>query len=182
MSDRSPSVLPVAAGPRSSAIVPALVKLAALAALGVLPGVLASCGGEDVAFGVTSAWSRPTPTGAADGVLYFSLGSDRDDALVAVDVPETVAGSAELHRTEGGSGGGGHSHGGGGEEVMSMEQVQAVPVGAGERVEFAPGGNHVMLVDLVQPLARGASFEVTMRFESGRSLVVPVVVGDNPPG
>ncbi len=145
-------------------------------------GVLSSCGDDDATFGVTSAWSRPTPAGATSGVLYFVLGSDRDDALVAVDVPAAVARSAELHRTEGGSSGGAHVHGGGGEAAMSMGQVDTVPVSAGATVEFAPGGNHVMLVDLARPLEPGDAFDVTMRFESGRSLVVGVVVADNPPG
>jgi copper(I)-binding protein len=38
-----------------------------------------------------------------------------------------------------------------------------------------------MLIDVAEPLTRDTRFTVTLRFASGRSLDVPVVVADNPP-
>src|SRR3546814_982987 len=58
--------------------------------------------------------------------------------LVAVETP--VAGRAETHRTVRDG------------DVMRMEPAEIVEVPAGAQVEFAPGGLHIMLMDLKQPL------------------------------
>lgn len=147
-------------------------------------GAITACGGDDapVGFGASGAWSRPTPVGATNGVLYLTVSSDVDDALVGVDVPTDVAGEAQLHETIVSDDGGAHSHGGGdGGEVMSMGEVDTFPIDAASRITFAPGGNHVMLVDLVAPLETGERYTATLRFSSGRALDVEVVVADNPP-
>lgn len=161
--------------------------LTGLAALAGSALVSAACGSEAPAasFGAEAAWARPTPTGATNGVIYLTVSSDVADELVAAEVPASIAASAELHATMGGDGGGGgHSHGGdgGGGEMMSMGEVDSFPIAAGETLTFAPGGNHIMLIDVAEPLTRDTRFTVTLRFDSGRSLDVPVVVADNPPG
>jgi copper(I)-binding protein len=138
------------------------------------------CGGTASEFAVTGAWARPTPATATDGVVYLELTSDTDDTLVGVDVPTTVARGAELHTSDAG-GGGGHLHGGGGGEMVTMTPVEDVAVAAGDTIEFRPGGNHIMLVDLAEPLVLGDTFTATLRFSSGRSLAAEVTVSDNPP-
>jgi copper(I)-binding protein len=148
--------------------------------------LVAACGSEAPAasFGAEAAWARPTPTGATNGVIYLTVSSDVADALVGAEVPTSIAASTELHATMGGDSGGGHSHGGdGGDgEMMSMGAVESFPIAAGETLTFAPGGNHIMLIDVAEPLTRDTRFTVTLQFASGRSLDVPVVVADNPPG
>jgi hypothetical protein len=162
---------------------PILTGLAVLAGSALMS---AACGSEAPAasFGAEAAWARPTPTGATNGVIYLTVSSDVADELVAAEVPASIAASAELHATMGGDGGGGHSHGGdgGGGEMMSMGEVDSFPIAPGETLTFAPGGNHIMLIDVAEPLTRDTRFSVTLRFDSGRSLDVPVVVADNPPG
>jgi copper(I)-binding protein len=121
-----------------------LIGLAVLAGSALMS---AACGSEAPAasFGAEAAWARPTPTGATNGVIYLTVSSDVADELVAVEVPASIAASAET-------------------------------------LTFAPGGNHIMLIDVAEPLTRDTRFTVTLRFDSGRSLDVPVVVADNPPG
>lgn len=168
-------------------------RLAALAGLTLGAASLVGCGGEDdapVAFAASDAWSRPTPTGAVTGVLYLTVTSDQRDALVGVDVPADVAGTAELHTTMSADGDGGHSHGGAAgddagsdtEPAMQMTPVESFAIAAGGTLLFAPGGNHVMLLDLPDPLVAGETYTATLRFESGRTLDVDVVVADNAPG
>jgi copper(I)-binding protein len=166
-----------------------MTRRAILTGLAVLAGsalMSAACGSEAPAasFGAEAAWARPTPTGATNGVIYLTVSSDVADALVGAEVPTSIAASTELHATMGGDGGGGHSHGGdGGDgEMMSMGAVESFPIAAGETLTFAPGGNHIMLIDVAEPLTRDNRFTATLQFASGRSLDVPVVVADNPPG
>jgi len=54
----------------------------------------------------------------------------------------------------------------------------ALPIGAGASVELAPGGTHVMLVDLETPLAAGASVELTLVFAIAGEIAVAVPVVD----
>lgn len=138
------------------------------------------CGEDTSEFAATGAWARPTPATATDGVVYLELTSDVDDTLVGVDVPATVARSAELHTSDA-SGAGAHMHGGGGGEMVTMTPVEDVEVAAGDTIEFRPGGNHIMLVDLAEPLVVDDTFTATLRFSSGRSLAAEVTVSDNPP-
>lgn len=166
----------------------AATALAAIASLAV-----AACGGGDAVVDrptVTGAWARPSPAGAADGVVYFELRVPSDDTLVRVAVDPSVAASASLHATTGGPGGTPH-HGGGGDAgvtttavsgVVGMEVLEAVAVEAGEPLVFAPGGNHVMLERLAGPLVDGARFDLTITLASGATVVAPVVVTANPPG
>ena len=172
-------------------------RVAALVAVAALAVGVAACGSDATAvtFAATGAWSRPTPPGATDGVIYLTVSTDRADELVDVDVPATVAASAGLHATVIG-GDGGHHHGGGdgggdGDEpgtgdgagdTVTMADVDTFPLAAGGTVVFEPGGNHVMLEGLARPLSLGDRYTATLHFASGRTLDVEVIVADNPPG
>lgn len=143
---------------------------------------IAGCGtdGRAEEASVVDAWSRPTPSMAADGVLYLTVTSDVDDQLVAVEVPETVARAAELHETVAASDEP-HAHGGAEPEVLSMGEVTAVELPAGEPVLFEPGGNHIMLVGLADRLERGETFGVELQLASGRVLSTVAEVSVNAP-
>ncbi len=138
------------------------------------------CGDNQREFGAERAWARSTPASATNGVVYLEVSSDVDDSLVRVEVPLDVASRAELHTSDAASGGG-HDHGAVDDGIVTMEQVEEVPIAADTTVEFSPGGNHVMLVDIARPLVVGDTFSLTLQFASGRSLEVPVEVADNPP-
>jgi copper(I)-binding protein len=66
--------------------------------------------------------------------------------------------------------------------VMTMAPVEAVPVPAGGSTELAPGGYHVMLFGLTQPLAEGAIVPLTLTFQSGTVIEVGAVVSSVAPG
>lgn len=65
---------------------------------------------------------------------------------------------------------------------MRMRAIQALDLPAGKRIDLRPGGYHLMLMDLKQPLARDSQIPVTLRFQDaqGRStelqLSVPVLL------
>lgn len=109
-------------------------------------------------------WARATAPSAPSGAVYFVLsnvGKD-DDRLLSATTP--VAEKAELHT---------HLIDGG---VMRMRPVDAVEVAPGSPTTFAPGGLHVMLTGLKQPLVKGKAFPLTLRFEKGGPVTVQVDV------
>jgi len=48
--------------------------------------------------------------------------------------------------------------------VMRMRAVGTLALPAGKSITLSPGGYHVMLMDLVQPLREGESIPVTLTF------------------
>ena len=121
---------------------------------------------------VAGAWARPVADLAAQdtSAIYLSIaGGATDDALVAASVPEDVAGTVELHETAAADG----DMGGG---MMTMRQVESIPVPAGETVNLEPGGLHIMLLDVQRVIEPGEAIDVTLTFDSGEELVTTAEV------
>jgi periplasmic copper chaperone A len=112
---------------------------------------------------VADAKSRPTsPDGA--GVVYMIIMNHgaEDDDLTGLSTP--VADKAEMHRTVTAN------------NVSQMNPVADVPLKANDAISFAPGGLHVMLTGLKQPLKAGDSFPLTLNFAKAGAVVVTVSV------
>lgn len=152
-----------------------------VSALAAAVMLVAACGDDGPAeLTIEGAWARPTPSGATNGVVYFTITPDTDDTIVGVSVPAGIAASATLHTTStGGDDGGGH-HGGGTDEEITMDATDSVEISAGDAFEFSPGGNHVMLEGIVDPLTVGDHFTLTLQLGSGRAPTVDVIVSENP--
>jgi hypothetical protein len=61
--------------------------------------------------------------------------------------------------------------------MMMMEEAKAgIPVPANGTVELKPGGIHIMLMNLKQDLKPGDTFKLTLKFQSGKELMVDVPV------
>ncbi len=109
-----------------------------------------------------AAWARATAPGQAVGAAYATLTSPAPDRLVGVQTPITPR--AELHTmTMDGS-------------VMRMRPVNGVALPAGQPVALAPGGTHIMLMDLKAPLKPGEHFPLTLRFAHAAPVTVDVPV------
>ena len=122
--------------------------------------VLAACQAEPPAgVAVASATCRPTIGERKVTACYLELTSGRGDRLVSVSTP--AAGRAELHEmtTEGGI-----------MRMAAMPNGLALP--AGKTVSLAPGGDHIMLLDLRAGLEAGATVELTLTFEKAAPVEV----------
>ena len=116
---------------------------------------------------VSNAWSRTTPPGVTVGVAYFTLKNDttKSDRLLKLSTP--VASKAQVHRTEVLDG------------IARMREVAVLHVDAGQTLEFAPNGMHVMLMGLKKPLVEGQKFELEFLFEVAGPRKVEVTVRRN---
>jgi copper(I)-binding protein len=111
---------------------------------------------------VENAWSRAAMQGRT-GVVYLTIVDDgADDRLTAIASP--VAAKAELHESF-------TEHG-----VAKMRPVVALPVERGKPLALAPGGYHVMLMDLKRPLRQGDTFPITLNFEKAGQVKATVTV------
>ena len=97
---------------------------------------------------VTDPWVRGTvPSQMATGA-FMKITAAKTARLVGASSP--VAGVVEVHEMAIK------------DNVMTMRAVDALPLPAGKTVELKPGGYHVMLIDLVKPLAKGDTVPVTL--------------------
>lgn len=145
---------------------------------------------------VTGAWARTSPAVATAGAAYMDItnGTDADDVLVGASVDPSVAAKVELHETttttdedgamgEGTAGDVGEGEGMtntsmAGSPMMEMVPVDEIPVPAGETVVLEPGGLHLMLLDLAEPLEVGTTIEITLTFEEAGDVVATAEVRD----
>ena len=106
-------------------------------------------------------WSRATPAGAKVGGGYLSIENtgSAPDRLVSIAVP--FAARAEIHEMATKDG------------IMTMRPMDnGVEVPAGAKVEFKPGGYHIMFMELKQPLKQGETLKGTLTFEKAGSVDV----------
>ncbi|HEX7127312.1 MAG TPA: copper chaperone PCu(A)C [Thermodesulfobacteriota bacterium] len=153
---------------------PSLVLLAVLLAA----PAIAPASAAEPSLVVRDAWVRATPgaaavsshaasrgghdAGATAAYLTLENRGDRADRLVSVASP--VAGRAELHESRVENG------------IMRMRPVEGIAVPAGGSVRLEPGGLHVMLMGLHEPIAEGRRVPLTLTFESGATLAVDAEV------
>lgn len=115
---------------------------------------------------VTGAWARPTIAKLRISAAYFTAMGDKEDKLIAAHTD--IAGRAELHE---------HVMQG---DIAKMRPVAAVPLAPGNPAVFQPGGYHVMIMDLKQPLKEGDTFPLTLTFEKAGDVTVTVEVMKKP--
>ena len=61
--------------------------------------------------------------------------------------------------------------------MKMQEKAGGIVIPAGESVTLEPGGLHVMLMGLKQPLKKGEEIELTLHFEKAGDVTVKVPVG-----
>ncbi len=145
--------------------------------------VLSACGGgDDTGASVSDVWARATVPGASVGAVYFDLEVSNDDTLIGVAVPPEVAGQAEIHVSAPAEASGEMSDEMGDMGAMQMQVMpDGLPLTGGTTVSFEPGGYHVMLPDLVEPLTIGDVFELTLDFATADDVTVTVEIAETAP-
>lgn len=102
---------------------------------------------------ISQAWSRATPGGAkvAGGYLTIENKGSTPDRLIGGSAD--VAGKFEIHEMAVSNG------------VMTMRPLEkGLAIDPGKTVKLAPGGYHLMLMDLKSPLKQGDQVPVTLEF------------------
>lgn len=128
-----------------------LSRLLSLVAAASLCGLSAAAAAQS-SVKVENAWLRPAVAGQSGTGGFARFTSGQGVTLVGVASP--VAAVAEIHEMAMDG------------EVMTMRAVESLALPAGKAVELKPGGHHLMLMQLKQPLAAGSSVPVTFKFKA----------------
>jgi periplasmic copper chaperone A len=111
---------------------------------------------------VTNAWIRGTVPVQKSTGAFMQLESRQATRLVAVTTP--VAERAELHQMS--------MQG----DMMKMQEVSAIELAAGKKVELASGGYHIMLMGLKQQMKEGDKVPLTLTFAAPKGKKTTQVV------
>lgn len=141
----------------------------AIALLVLLASPIAASAHEVLTLGmleISAGFSRATLPNAPVGAGYLTITNNgtADDALVSAKSP--VAGMTQIHemKMEG--------------DVMKMTALpDGLVIPAGQSVTLAPGGLHIMFMDLKEPLVEGAMVPVTLTFATAGTIDIELAVG-----
>jgi copper(I)-binding protein len=134
---------------------------------------------------VENAWARPTTAASPmNGVtatpdmagmpgmsesglssaVYFVIINDGNEADTLIGTSTNVTKTAEMHETLIKN------------DVAEMDPVARVDIPAHGRIEFKPGGYHVMLLGLTQELKVGDTLKLTLQFEKSGTITLDVPI------
>jgi copper(I)-binding protein len=127
------------------------------------PLVAQHASAEQTALVVENAWVRATP-GADVAAAYLTLRNVSATTVTVTGVESPIVGHAMIHETkvEGGQ-----------SKMRPHEQLVIAP---GATVKLEPGGLHVMLHDLKQPLTVGQTVPLVILLAGGGSVQVTAAV------
>lgn len=146
---------------RNSVLAAALI---CLSSIGAPPAIAAEHGLK-----VTDAWVRmmPPTIKVHGGYLTIINEGKQPQELVAAASDNYEAVEIHLSRIENG--------------VATMQRLESVEIPAGGKVEFKPGGMHLMLIGTMKPLEHGALVPIRLGFRAGTKIEVEAIVMNNPP-
>ncbi|GAA1568370.1 copper chaperone PCu(A)C [Leucobacter aridicollis] len=123
--------------------------------------------GHEAAVTATDTWVKATAADAKPGEamsgVFGVIENHGDEDLTITGLTSDVAGVTELHEVVDG-------------KMRKIEGDVTVPAGGSLLLE--PGANHIMLMDITEPLAPGDDVTVTLTFSDGTTLDIVALVKD----
>ena len=108
---------------------------------------------------LTGLWTRATPPKAPTAGGYLTIENTGKEADRLTGIASPIADRVEIHEMTTKDG------------TMTMRQAEAgVEIPAGATVALAPGGFHIMFIDLKETLVEGGKVPVTLTFEKAGSI------------
>ncbi len=113
---------------------------------------------------VSDPYVRAVPPVVKTSAAFMQIRSEDSIERFVVDAQSPAVGAVELHM---------HEHDDG---VMRMRRIPHFHLPPTETIALEPGGLHIMLFDLKQPLTAGDSVPITLIFDDGsrKSIDAPV--------
>lgn len=114
---------------------------------------------------VEDAWIGEVPPSSPVAAAYMTIRNEgtADDKLLSVTT--SVAGHTMFHETMIDDKG-----------VAKMEMIDALVIPAGKSVTLKPGGTHVMLMDMKEPVTGKEKIELELKFENAGDIKVEAPV------
>jgi copper(I)-binding protein len=114
---------------------------------------------------VEGAWVGEVPPSSPVAAAYMTIKNEgnADDKLLSVT--SSISGSTMIHQTVIDE-----------QSVARMEMVDALVIPAGKSVVLKPGGTHIMLMDLKEPVTGKEKIELDLKFENAGDIKIEAPV------
>lgn len=113
---------------------------------------------------ISKPWTRATAKGAPVGAGYLVISNSGKTADKLLKVSFEIAGRSEIHTMDMTDG------------VMRMRKLENLDIPAGGEVQLAPGGLHLMLMELKGEIAEGTPVRGVLEFEKAGSITIDLDV------
>lgn len=113
---------------------------------------------------IAQPWARASIGMSRPAAAYFTITNEGQDDDRVIGLETRLAETAKVHATVNDGG------------VMKMLAVEDLAIEPGETLSLRPGGLHVMLIGLREPLNKGSFFPLTITFEKAGSTTLQVPV------
>ncbi len=107
---------------------------------------------------LTGAWVRALPPGQPNTAAYVLVTNTGDAAVEIVGGSASIAGTVEMHTTVEVEG------------YQRMQRLTDVQIAPGQAMAFAPGGAHLMLLELKQVPAPGDTVQLCLQLADGQQV------------
>jgi periplasmic copper chaperone A len=113
---------------------------------------------------IHDAWARASPGQIKTSAAYMTLevAGDQVDRLIEARSPVAEQAALHTHVMEGG--------------VAKMRPVEAVEISPGAATVLEPGGLHIMLMGLQEPLVEGGTLPLSLTFEHAGTVELEVPI------
>ena len=117
---------------------------------------------------IEDPWARAVPPNAKNSAIFLDLRNESEQLRKLVEVHSEVAERVELHMTKDEDG------------MLRKERLQEVLIPALETQSFHPGGIHIMLIGLRDPLEVGRVIELELVYADQSKETISVPVDERP--
>jgi copper(I)-binding protein len=123
------------------------------------------CADSAAPIAVDGGWLRAVAAEGGNTAAYFVVCNNTDAPISIVGAASDLARAIEIHRTIRDE-----------NDVVRMAPAGDVTVEPGASVAFEPGGLHVMMMGVAEPLAEGAERSVALRLADGSVIEIALQV------
>ena len=113
---------------------------------------------------ISNAWINEAPPGMKMMGGYLTISNKTTHSLVLTGASSPCFERIEFHVTEMKDG------------LSTMHRQDSIPIPAGSEFNFAPGHDHLMLINNTRTLATGDKVPLTLNFAQGESLQIEAEV------
>jgi hypothetical protein len=113
---------------------------------------------------IDAVWARASIGTSRPAAAYLTIRNEGSEEEVLARIKSSVSAMAEVHETTMTGG------------IARMGPAGALKIAAGGEMVLKPGGRHVMLMKLKQPLKEGKKFTLTLIFENAGPVDISVPV------
>ncbi|MER0237247.1 copper chaperone PCu(A)C [Fulvimarina sp. MAC8] len=135
-----------------------------LLTVAILIGMASSASAHDYTIGdvaIGHPWTRATLPNQPVGGGYMTFTNNGTSPMTLIGGSSPIAESVEIHKMEMDG------------DLMRMMPIEGgLTIEPGESVELSPGGIHLMLTGLSEPIEMGTAVPLTLEFSDGRTIEV----------